>query len=247
MIGKNSISRRKLLAGLAAASSAAAAPSKATAQECPEFIALGDALPELLNHYQAARLEVDSIVSAVMPTWPEAPKEIRGWYEKSKREVDIRGAGIQRPYGSEPCDRAVYHFGTPHSFEMRIKQTKACIAHIMTTKSKRGLKREQDNLTRYERALPLSQAYVAEINRITERSGYQAAEEREAQSKAAIKAHVGRIMDMTPLTMEGVVIQAQALSAWRSVRYGELEVDVLTVTWPGRLASAILAQSGVSS
>ena len=237
--------RRRVLLGIAAASAAAAgtaAKASQSPQELPKLIAMGDALPEIEAIYWRARERTRLVLTAVAPVWPEAPEEIRMWSGDSKPETDISGAGIERPWSKDGKVRRVMHYGTPEAIQDGIKQERARIAHIMKTKSKRGLKYHRTQMERYEKALPLSCWYVAEIERIRATSGYSEAKTAETAAKEALKEHVGEIMSTEPRGMEGVVVQAQALAAWQAIG-SVAAMDFETVEWSGKLAEAILQKA----
>ena len=233
--------RRRILFGLAAAATTAATGategSASAPAECPELIALADALPGLHAEFVTAKAEFSRIVAEAKAIWPLAPDEIIWFLYGSKVETDITGAAITRKARRAPVAQ-VWRYGTPEMFAADAAKMRECIAHIMTTKSKRGLKQAKSRLAEAERALPLSRAYCAEIERVTEASGYRAAEARKDHAKEALRSHVGKIMEAKPQTMEGVVIQAQALAAWSDADPAPLVFN--GTTWGKTLAATII-------
>lgn len=244
------VDRRRLLLGLAAASTAAAAvtagTAKASESETPELLSLADALPHFEAEYQNARAEVRRIVRRFQPTWPRAPEEIHthGW--KATEERALAGWAYQYKEGQRGYyanwERPI-SIGTVETFESEIDTHRRRIAHIMTTKSKRGLKSEQLWLARAETALPLARSYWAKVERIRTASGYDTAVQCEHDALAALKAHVDKIMVAPEHTMQGVVIKAQALAAWGRIERHCRVLNIEGVEWPTQMAEAIMRQA----
>lgn len=250
MHSKNPISalmnRRKVLLGLASASTAAATGAQASERgtpENPELVALGNATHAAQQNYQDARAECRRIASEFAPLWPLAPEPILSFGNGCMDERDVTAAGIRRIVEGRGRIEQMWKFGTPEYFEDEIKRHKARIAHIMKTKSKRGLKFEEAWLKRSEEALPLARTYTAEIEKLREQSGYKPARERQEAAYEALRDHVNEIMAADATTMEGVVIKAQALQAWSHVDsfYKALNLD--GVKWAEELAGAIIGQA----
>lgn len=238
--------RRSVLFGLAAASTAAATGASATAtavRENSELVSLGNATQALQEQYVAARAEAKSIADKFAPIWPLAPEPILSFGSGCLEERDLTGAGIERIAEGRSRVVQVWRYGPPEYFEGQIRDHKARIAHIMTTKSKRGLKYERHWLARFEEALPLSRAYVEEIERIREQSGYEPSRQRKETAFEALRDHVNRIMAIDAVTMEGVVIKAQALGAWAKVDKFHKHLNLDGPKWAEELAAAILSQS----
>lgn len=238
--------RRRVLLGLAAASTAAAAPASAAgaAKESPELIALGDGLGTVLERYKAASAHRRDIVRAANGVWPRAPEEITCYSQGSKMEASITGAGISRKWSEYSDIKRVRNYGTPSCFAQKIKSTEKEIARIKGTKSKRGLRFQIRALEDYQKALPLSEAYCAEIDRVTRESGYEAADRAMVEARDALKAHVGAIVNSNAQTMEGVVIQAQALQAWQAVDGFTRTMDLDAMQWPAKMAASVLRLGG---
>jgi hypothetical protein len=130
----------------------------------------------------------------------------------------------------------------PEGIKAEIKNTQHKIVHIMTTKSKRGLRGQTGWLERMEKALPLSSRYVAEIEHIRNTCGYDEARQAQADAREELKSVVAAIMDTEPRNMGGVVIQSQTLATWQAMGVCE-STDLMAFRWPGRLAQAILKQA----
>ncbi|WP_407491863.1 hypothetical protein [Pseudooceanicola sp. MF1-13] len=237
--------RRQMLLGLAAASTAAAAGAPAAERlipENPELIALGNATLTLQRNYEETRAEARRIAKDVRQEWPLAPEPILSFGHGCLEERDVTGAGIRRAVDERGNFEQMWSYGTPEYFEAQIQRHKVRIAHIMKTKSKRGLKFEQEWLKRSEEALPLSRTYVAEIERLKQQSGYRPARDRQEAAYEAFSDHVSKVMGAEAATMEGVVIKAQALQAWSTVDPFYKALNKHGVEWAEQLAGAIIAQ-----
>lgn len=239
--------RRRLLMGLAAATTAAVSGAPAAGAtrpaETPELVALGDALPPLLDAFTSARAEAERIAAEVAEVWPLAPVEILYFIEGSVMEADVTGTGISRTVEGRRAALGapeVWRYAPPEALEAMIARERRKIAHVMTTKSKRGLKFHQGCLTQYEAALPVARAYCAEIERLTRESGYPAAAARRTAARGALKAHISAIMRQPAKTMEGVLIQAQALEAWGSVETIFQQVNAEAQIWASAMAGGIM-------
>lgn len=238
--------RRQMLFGLAAASTAAATGATATEgqkPENPELVALGNATFDLQSNYEETRAEALRIAKDVRRHWPLAPEPILSFGHGCLEERDVTGAGIMRVVEERGKLEQVWGYGTPEYFEAQIQHHKDRIDHIMETKSKRGLKFEQEWLKRSEEALPLSRAYVAKIEKLKEQSGYQPARDRQEAAYEAFSDHVSKVMAMEAATMEGVVIKAQALQAWSTVDPFYKALNKHGVEWAEQLAGAIVTQA----
>lgn len=68
-----------------------------------------------------------------------------------------------------------------------------------------------------EALLEKAQWYERETQRIRTLSGYAAASRRERETAKSLERLIDQIMARRPKTMRGVLIQCQALKAWRGV------------------------------
>lgn len=107
--GLPEINRRRLLLGLAAASTTAAAitmaPSahSATPDENPELVRLGNAFAAIADEYRTASDARNAIIDKWSKVWPLAPDEIildRQYDAHNAIERDITGSGLYRKVGS---------------------------------------------------------------------------------------------------------------------------------------------------
>ena len=242
----NNIIRRKMLLGLAAASTAAATGTHASERvirENPKLVALGDDTLSLQEGYLAARAECMMIADEYASKWPLAPEPILAFGSGCAPEGDLTGASISRIVDERGDFEQVWKYGTPEYFENAIKYHKSRIAHISTTKSKRGLEFEKRWLQRSKEALPLSQKYVAQIAQLREQSGYAAARERQGEALEKLRQHVSEIIKAGASTMEGVLIKAQALVAWSHVDVFDKDVNPEGRRWAESFATTIIAQA----
>lgn len=235
------LDRRRMLLGLAAASTtaagSAAAPSPA---ENPELIRLGDALPPIAAAYFAAADHKEEVRKAADAVWPSAPDEmtgVGGVYERC-----IGGAVIpSKSKTLNPGNARI--IGTVEELEKNIRNEEMQRAHILTTKSKRGLRGCEAWLAEYRAALPAAKKYWADVEAVKARFPYKAATDAHAKALADFSAHIGAILSAEERTMAGVVIKAQALAEWGKVGKFWRGFNAEGVDWPSQLADAIVRQA----
>lgn len=235
--------RRQMLIGLAAASTAAASTVEAQIAENPDLMRLGDELPSIEAAYVSARDEKWSIYQKAMAEWPLAPKEvIRSTYSRASLsgeiERDVAGGGFCRE-GEADC----FGLYTVEGLQSKIAWRERDLARILKTKRQKHLGFHAAELTEAKAALPKTKAYWAKCERIRKSCGYEAATEAEGAARNILKHHVDAIMAFEPLTMEGVVIQCQALIAWGNVDKFFRSLTLEAVNWPQKLAVSIIEQS----
>jgi hypothetical protein len=208
------LDRRRLLFGLAAASTAAAIPATAsTPPEDPELINLGDMLPAILDEHRAATDAESAIVKTWAPRWPRAPEILHdGAAWGMDMERDLIGRGISH---TDSLGKARF---------LRLhKATDVATSIEHATKALRRRRNEasrQSAMNSIEHWTPIHDAareYEAECQHIRDRSGYEAAHERRLASEKALTDHVFLILRQEPQTMAGIVIQAQAIEAARHI------------------------------
>lgn len=241
----SSITRRNLLTGLAAASTAAATvvtTASATTIENRELIRLAEELAEVEARYVAADEWQKHLVAEWKPQWPLAPDEITSPGRKgmwSGFERGFEGGALYRKGEEEPRQLIGSDW-----FSGRAKRARRAL--------KRGLEGErrqewEAELAEAERGYAVAVRYEAEIARIKEASDYEAAWRNTAAMAEVFEAHVAAIMDQPDFTMEGLLIKAQALAAWGRVeglyklafRHGQ--------DWPGQIAASILRHAEKST
>lgn len=242
------LSRRRVLVGLGAACAAATvAPDAgvASAIENPELIALGDALPSAVKTYIEADTKVAQIVKEWSPQWPEPAPEIIDYRDGSKTYRGIDGIGIELPWGKGGMAR-VPELGTPESFKSAAEHHQIRANRKAATKSQRGLKFHEVWVKRSNDAIAPARAYWMEAERITAASGIDSAQKAKKEARDALRAIVGAIMATEETTIAGVIIKAQALTAWGHVEILYQALNMQGQEWAESLAGAIMRQSGAA-
>lgn len=223
-IAASVMNRRRLLFGLAAASTAAAIPNATalTRVEDAELLRLGDMLPGLLSEYQAANDARWVAVDHANAQWPRAPEILYGGGGDIERNVE--GAGINpviHPRSGRTSHPTLWDAkGAASRIEMHTKSLRRCRA----AKSIAWNRESIEYLTPiYEAAT----AYEARRKRARDRSGYEAAHARLIAAEKALVAHIFATLEIEPATMAGVVVQAQAVAASSKVNVGTMVVEEL--------------------
>lgn len=240
-------SRRRILFGLGAACAAATASPEighALPAENPALIALGDALPGAVGAYQDARATVAQIVAAWSPQWPVPGPQIIRYGQGCKTYRGIDGRGIEVAWGNRGAMQ-IPDLGTPEYFEAEWLRCQAEARAKAATKSQRGLKFATKWAESEHAAIAPSTAYWAEVERIKAASGIEAAKAADKDAREALHALVGAIMATDEATIAGVIIKAQALTAWGEVEHFYQLVNLQGQEWAANLASSIIRQSEV--
>ncbi|OOY23137.1 hypothetical protein BMI91_16985 [Thioclava sediminum] len=249
---KTEIGRRSLLLALAAGATAAAAmkgsKAEAQTQEDPELLTLADALPVLERDYLEALATRQDIVDRFAPTWPRAPQQIYRYGNQCTEERGVDGLAFAHPEDSKSgVPGALISVGKPEHFEADIRYNKERIAHIMKTKSKRGLKFHETWVARSEEALPLAKTYWADLEKAKSASGIDDANGRLAAVREALHAHVDQIMRFQEKTMQGLVIKAQAMTAWGKVEPFQRAFNIQANDWADAMAATVMRQAQLSA
>lgn len=232
--------RRRMLLGLAAASSAAAVPvasAKAPAEE-PELVRLGEKSAALALAYQTAVAEREAIVAAWAPQWPTVPVVLR-----TRNEVGTVAYGLQgewpEPYmaynAPETLRRRAAAMREPRRFRKGTSPLTIAKDAVHTEKA----------AAKVDALASLSEQYCAERRRVREASGIWPAQNKEGDARADLIRHVAAIMERQPLTMAGVIVQAEALELLSAVpplqRSAPSLVSLQTLpVWGEHLAANIL-------
>ncbi|WP_394888874.1 hypothetical protein ACG873_27405 [Mesorhizobium sp. AaZ16] len=95
-----------------------------------------------------------------------------------------------------------------------------------------------------KRQLAFAKKYEAECARILKASGIRAAQTREAETAKALTAHVDAIMALSETSMAGIMIKAQAMSAWGKCRMTSGLCGLLEARkWGPKFAASIIRLS----
>lgn len=235
------LNRRRLLMGLAAASTAAAtagtvAALEAVTPENPVLLALGDKLSGVHGEFVAASKALREVVREWLPRWPSIPDDciaLRGFWCMNDRARDLTGYGVE--VNGEPVRL--------HSLRSLEREAADLRKSVTTRRPRNPLTPDQiaerlSEASKVEATAERLRAHLAECDRVRNASGYVAAFARETAALDALSALVGEIVGQPAATMEGVLIKAEALNAWQSVPERILRLEASD--WPGVLAADVL-------
>ncbi len=235
-------SRRQVLLGLAAASTAAATVTEASASENPELVELGNQLPAIEAEYVSARRAAAQIYRDAMKNWPLAPEEIVRFRRASlcgELERDVAGTGLHRQGEGD-----VWCIWTVEQIEATIAEYERDVARILKTKRQNRLGWHVERLNEARKALPKARAYWRKCARIRKSCGYETASKRKHEAMDSLRDHVNAIMEAEERTMLGVVIKAQALQSWTKVETFYRSLNSRGIDWPNQMSAAIIRQAG---
>lgn len=236
--------RRRMLLGLAAASTAAATGASAEGQaapaEAPELIAMGDQLGGSLAAYKSAARHVQAIGDEWGPQWPTPADEIINYGGGAKMHRDIHGNGIKVP-GRHGKD--VVYVGTPEDFQKSSERHWAMYEHKMKTKSQRGAAYPKRWAEKDTAAIRPAQAYWSEVERITKASGIEAAKIAKTEAIDALRDLVGRIVLFQEQSITGLIIKAEAMQAWGEVEEFYRLFNVNAPVWADAMTQTVLRQT----
>lgn len=257
--GLPEINRRRLLLGLASASSAAAiaaipAAAEATPMvaENPRLVELAAQLPTLASSYYEA-LQAQNVVEAKWNAlWPWAPDELtvpgtglpwEGPRQPGDAEGRVMGGFLWRK--GEAFPRRIVM--TTHRAGWEISGAKRHLRVLAGGKQKKsGGKGEaawRDELARLEKLHGIADRYEKECKRL--KGPAQAEHETKwtvtHRLRDEMEDLIAAIMNETDFTMEGLLIKAEALAEWD--RTGK-NMDKLAIRhgrdWHGQIAASIL-------
>lgn len=241
--------RRRMLLGLAAASTAAAAPAAVAASAPTEnatLLRLGAETSALADAYREAEAARASIVAKWEAQWPSVPEQIRTRNESGEVAYDFEGLWPRDFVKYKTADslrQRAAEYRVPRLF--RKGTSPRTIAKSAAWWEKRAQEMEAD--------AALSEMYCAERARIRQASGIMEARAKEREARRDLVKHVASLMEIDPATMAGVIVQAEALEALSAVpalqRSVEFSLDALMAlpAWGERLASSILRLARASS
>jgi hypothetical protein len=216
------LDRRRMLLGLAAASSTAATATVAASPavpENPELIQLAQELPAIHADYRAARARQVATEAKWVPLWPLAPDDITEPGTASLYgnpiERSFQGGALRRPSEAHPR-RLIPAFDFRYQADRarRILKSKKLAAGPVDGRTRAEWEAE---LADDERCYALALKYEAETKHIADEADYTATWKAHAAAAEAFEIHVAAIMQQPESTMEGLLIKAQALAAWGEV------------------------------
>lgn len=254
------INRRRLLLGLAAASTAAAtvsATAATAAKENPELLALFAGLAPLAEAYHAAKATNDEVFTRWQRATPWAPDELT--------ELGIAWPNDDVKQPGEPEMKVLGGFlwrkGDDHPRRIVVKSWRVYLdlshARRQLRKAKKGgstadcllLEEEVTRLKRLEKTASDYEKRFKETAKLAKAEHSQTQPVKDA-AHVALEKHVALIMDAQDWTMEGLILKAQALAEWDRVGTGWFDRVAFQhgQNWHGQIAASILrhAQGGAS-
>lgn len=258
--GMPSINRRRMLLGLAAASTLAARGTLSEANsapaENPKLLELIEQMPAIAAAFHEANDKYHTQYREWDEKTPDAPEEltIPGAHphdvpgQPGEPEMWVLGGYMWRT-GEERFPRRIVVKSWDVSWELsgarRLKrQAKKAgnIADFMAVEAE---------IERLTILLSTARRYEDEFKAVKSQAKAwhsEASPVKEAR-RETLERHIAEIMNEPDLTMEGLVIKAQALAAWGRVGRGWAERLALKhgQDWQGQIAGAILRHAGGAS
>jgi len=220
------IDRRKLLLGLAAASTAAATAtaSAAVQEENAELLRLGDKLPSVEDAYISARELSNAVRDKYEPKWPKAPRSL-----KAKEGDSWRYSSNEDTFVGWRIDRKIYtSYGLREGAEHLRQQLKYG----------RG---DQAEIDRLEKLIPIAERYETKCHCIRRESNYQALDSAAHAAAKNLVMLIGSIMACKDRSIEGLMIKAQALSAFDGMAPCDKSNAIFEpYDWAGQIADSIV-------
>lgn len=248
--------RRRLLLGLAAASTAAAgltlsvAPALALAQEAenPELLRLGEEFDRLYDEYVVLRAHKLAVLREGDRRWPVTPealflKDAAGGYVASsafgpgEMERDFAGGARMRRGESEP--RALVARASLR-YPVEAAQQALASKHLARRGTLYGRDRAswEAQLQEHKPLFDLSEAYHQECDRLQEELGWTAAWQAVSNKKDQLSETVTALMAQKEQTVAGLLIKARAVQKFGRTDYAWFTYQA--IQWGGELAEAVL-------
>ena len=253
--GMPEINRRRLLLGLAAASTAAATVTVATdamPAENLELLRLADTVSDVEAEFVSARDARRAIVAEWSPRWPALPSAIVGTRLGGYSDIarDLVGDTINGP-ANKFGETHSLKIATVESVEWYQERARRVLKGRGIDKRKlHGMDRAgwEDHLAYLDRVSAVAARYEAKCKKVRAASGIVAATERRRAAFAALTELTHIIMAQEPVTMSGIVAQAQALAAFgRHADAWDVAFVPGASTWGTELAANVLRLAGAVS
>lgn len=253
------INRRRLLLGLAAASSAAAvgvgtaeaAPTAST--ENPELLTLIAALSAVAAAFHEANHEYREMEARWNAATPWAPDELTvpgtnwsGENQPGSVELLALGGSLLRAGDDFPRRIVVGRWDSYHKLlaarrALRKAKKAGSVADCLFYES------EVKRLKALDQKVDAYFTKHAEVRRLA-KADHERLSKPMYAAKDALEKHIANIMDAPDWTMEGLVIKAQALAEWDRVGSGWFDRVAIKhgQNWHGQIAASIMrhAQGG---
>ncbi len=248
------VDRRRLLMGLAAASTAAAVTVAPTTTrgagplENARLIALSAALPAIADAYHAAADAYRHMAKTLEAATPRAPDEftevgtadpINDRRQPGEAEVTVFGGYLYRDGEKHPRRIVVtsWHVSRDLSYAKRVMRRAKKVGAVS------DFLVAEEEVIRLKTLLAKTEAYEREFNaaRAFAKGEYDRLYPVMASALNAFAAHVTATMDEEDVTMEGLLIKAQALAAWGGIGSDDkFLAGILGKDWHGKIAASIL-------
>ncbi|TIQ35970.1 MAG: hypothetical protein E5X48_11130 [Mesorhizobium sp.] len=237
--GLPEINRRRLLLGLAAASTAAAGIgaveiAKASPAENPALIKLGNQTPVFEKAYIEACAHEDRVVETWAHKWPTAPATLTASRSTSSE--------VERDFFGVSHGRYIF---TSRDFKWRLKRATSALKSRAKGRALHSYSTREEwqaEFNEASRLLAVAEKYEAKIERIEQASGYTDAWKARHVAVEALAKHITAVMKEPDMTMAGLLIKAEAMAAWGRVRGmdGRVAAFIENGNWPAHIAEAIL-------
>lgn len=262
--GLPNINRRRMLLGLAAASTAAATGAVANAVETPalptenpKLIALIEELPGIATAYHVAADAYRAMTKKWKAATPLAPDELTvpgtDWPHGDPRqpgdtEAEALGGYLLRS-GEDYPRRIIIR---AWQLDRKIWDARRAKRSAKKNEAVADFLAAEAEIKRLKKLLAVADDYEARFAEVKAQAhaAHEEAYPIMSGRKDALERHVAAIMNEPDHTMEGLVIKAQALAEWDRVgdRYFDRVAYQYGQDWHGQIAASILryAKGGAS-
>lgn len=256
-----SLNRRRLLMGLAAASTVAAGvvaiqtqpahgeafANFANPPENPELAALGAMTADLLAELVAAQTAERQAEAVGNGLWPLAPAAIvKGYQDHHAWERKLSGAALYRDGKDKPlslltADEIAHDIDMVSESIRRKRRTDKPIYYRGQTGT---IAEWQEYVIDARKRHASAVRYESRKANALKVSGYPAAVERAAEVRERLTVHVDAVMSHPANTMTGVMIKAEALAAFSKLERFWRVTEPRAWGWAGSFAALILQIAG---
>lgn len=248
------LNRRRLLLGLAAASTTAAGvavEAAAAPVENPELVRLSAELPAIAAAYHDAYAIYRAAYDAWVAQTPLAPDELtepgtcwpldEGAHpQPGETEMKILGGYLRRPGERFPRRIVVQAW----QFRWQISNAQSAKRKAKKSGALADFMAAEAEIERLETMYRVASVYESKFSGINARARawHDDAYPVMDRCRDALERHVDAIIREHDLTMEGLVIKAQALAEWSKVDY--LFPISYGKNWHSQIAASILRHAG---